>query len=827
MAPGRKKPQHAAILSSFAAGALLCLIIPAYGADLSVRNRLQTIVLHEQDGSWELQDTGSHRSILRSQVGAEIDQHWMRCSDYPRHQLQQSAFEDALGTGSQATMLCTGLAHQPSLTYSIQLYKDRPGGTVTAAVKNTTERSIAIQAIRPVDVPGERAIQLGDDEKSDRILSDSFSEDWPPLKIYSYQQAPGGVFRGVGSQLLYNREARVALFFGALTSQRFLSILRWRVTGKDPGYTVDSTGTTEIQASDPESGLVGAPARDLIPLSLPLAPGEQMESERLMFATGSDYLSMLENYGTAIRTLHHPRQTSTPLMGWWSWTAYYADITAGTAATNAQWLAQNLLPYGYDLFHLDLGYAYARGEYATPNRSQFPDGLLPTTREARHLGLRQGFWTAPFEVSDRSWVYEHHKDWLVHNAQGQPVNIGVGTEAGREVLYVLDATNPEAQQYLRATYKILTGQWGAQYIKLDFMDNTAIEGVYHRPHTTALEAQRIGLQIIRDTVGEHVLLDKDGSPMLNTVGLVDEGRLSQDTGHTFLRSKEAAPGIAARFYMDHNFFQSDPDAFTISKQLIEEREIEAPLTLDEAQASVTLAALAGGMFEIGDDLPALSSDPERLDLARNPALLEMIQLGRPAIAIDLLSYRDEDEQPSIFVLHEDQRQTMLAIFNWTDQERLHTVRLADLSLPEEHNYAVADVFHSGDSVAFRQGELKIENQPPHSVRLLKIADASTPPQAPAVIISAPTTALRGQTLHFTSTVNGNVPALQWTWDFGDGVQAHGPDAEHTYTQSGEFHVQLTATGVDGIPFHGQQTVSVKGNVKIPPAARLIQTDDSE
>ena len=59
----------------------------------------------------------------------------------------------------------------------------------------------------------------------------------------------------------------------------------------------------------------------------------------------------------------------------------------------------------------------------------------------------------------------------------------------------------------------------------------------------AREAQRIGLQVIRDTVGDDVILDKDGSPMLNPVGIVDTGRVSADTGHTFLRSKTAAPGL--------------------------------------------------------------------------------------------------------------------------------------------------------------------------------------------------------------------------------------------------------------------------------------------
>jgi alpha-galactosidase len=137
--------------------------------------------------------------------------------------------------------------------------------------------------------------------------------------------------------------------------------------------------------------------------------------------------------------------------------------------------------------------------------------------------LKVGIWTAPFEVAERAWIYEHHKDWLLHNAHGDPISIGEAEEMEGERLFVLDVTHPDAQEYLRQTYRTLVREWGVRYIKLDFMDNTAIEGYYHRPNTTALEAQRIGLEIIRKAVGEDVLLDKDGSPMLNPVGLVDEG----------------------------------------------------------------------------------------------------------------------------------------------------------------------------------------------------------------------------------------------------------------------------------------------------------------
>ena len=159
---------------------------------------------------------------------------------------------------------------------------------------------------------------------------------------------------------------------------------------------------------------------------------------------------------------------------------------------------------------------------------------------------------------------------------------------GVDTLYAIDTTHPGAQEYLRQTYKTLVREWGVRFIKLDFMDTTAIEGFYHRPNTTALEAQRIGLQVIRDTVGDDVILDKDGSPMLNPVGIVDTGRVSADTGHTFLRSKTAAPGIAARFYMNGNFFINDPDAFNITDTYLVEHSREHSCTFAGRQRRLRL-----------------------------------------------------------------------------------------------------------------------------------------------------------------------------------------------------------------------------------------------
>ena len=44
----------------------------------------------------------------------------------------------------------------------------------------------------------------------------------------------------------------------------------------------------------------------------------------------------------------------------------------------------------------------------------------------------------------------------------------------------------------------------------------------------------------------------------------------------------------------------------------------------------------------------------------------MARLGRASVPVDLLSYSEKDRQPSIFLLQETPRQSILTVFNWTD-----------------------------------------------------------------------------------------------------------------------------------------------------------------
>ncbi|MGB7190195.1 MAG: PKD domain-containing protein [Acidobacteriaceae bacterium] len=801
---------------NYGLGILLVACGPLASLRAQSSNSELNVKINATDGSYAL--SGSEGVVLRAGVAVKIDGRWLQSKDYPRHTEKRSQVTDDLGQAEEWTVTFSGLSGEPDLSYRLRHYSDKPFADLQATVDNTTAKSIEVEAIRPVAAMGNPVLNLGGPVTADRILSDSFSEDRPGMSIHDfgkfYEDTPN-LYRAVGSELVYNRTSGESFFAGALTSDKFITVLRIHAANDAGGarigaLEVDSTGTTELE-EDNDGSLRDSPPEYRVMLKLPVAAGAQLSSERLLLSVGKNYHRQLETYAHIIRQLHHPRISAPSPLGWWSWTAYYFGLSSGTALTNAQWEAEHLKKLGYDFFHIDEGYQYARGEYTTPDVGLFPNGMAPLERKVTGLGLTPGIWTAPFEISERAWVYQHHPDWLIHNAEGKPIPAG-WVSRKQDQLYMLDCTNPGAQEYLRQTYSTMAHDWGIRYIKLDFMDDSAIEGYYYRPHTTAMEAQRIGLGIIRKAVGEHVLLDKDGSVMLNPVGYVDFGRISQDTGHAFGRSREAAAGIAARYYMNRNYFVADPDAFSVTEQTIgaESRRRGPPLSLDDAKVSIALAAVSGGMYEIGDDLPILGSEPERLALVENQDLIDMARLGRSSKPVDLMTYLPDDQQPSIFLLKESGRQSILTVFNWTESPRTHSITLASLGLNGKGPYSVSDVF---DKKPLASSDSMVVTQPPHSVRVLKIIDTAVPAQAPAVEAQHPSSANTGEITTFTAnTMNAGVPAITYRWDFGDGVSADGRQVSHAYTHTGNYHVTLRAKGLDGLAGKTEFQLPVNGTI---------------
>jgi alpha-galactosidase len=265
--------------------------------------------------------------------------------------------------------------------------------------------------------------------------------------------------------------------------------------------------------------------------------------------------------------------------------------------------------------------------------------------------------------------------------------------------------------------------------------------------------------------------------------------------------------------MNRNYFVSDPDAFSISRHSsAAQGDHGGPktLTLSEAQVAIALAAVSGGMYEIGDDLPTLFLDRDRMALLENRDLLNIPKLGRASTPLDLMSYSPEDQMPSTFLLRESQRQSILTVFNWTAKERTREFKFSALGLSRQ--YAVSSVFGSGAAIGGEPATLSLKLSP-HSVTMLKMVDTTMAPSAPSLNIHPAEKIETGKPAMFSAESSAEgVPAISCRWDFGDGTSAEGMSVTHSYTHAGNFALHLTAEGIEGVPFEKTFQVTVSGKI---------------
>jgi hypothetical protein len=201
----------------------------------------------------------------------------------------------------------------------------------------------------------------------------------------------------------------------------------------------------------------------------------------------------------------------------------------------------------------------------------------------------------------------------------------------------------------------------------------------------------------------------------------------------------------------------------------------------------------------------------------------MVKLGRAAVPLDLLTYADQDEQPSVFLLREDQRQSILAVFNWTEHSASHRFSLSDLQLSSNHAYKLVDSFLPDQPLEIDRQTLRLDNQPAHSVKLIKIIDTSIPATAPSFVFQVPTQAKVGEEIAFSSMLSKDgPPALAHHWDFGDGVVSEGRTQTHTYTTAGNYTVRFLAEGLDGKAAEKTFSVEVSGSVTLAPPVRYSE-----
>jgi hypothetical protein len=144
-----------------ATACMLILVEACLGSQVAAHIEGLAVVVQPSDGTYEIQTRNGGNSVIHARVAAEIEHKWLKSTDYPKHEISQSNFEDALGHGRRITVTSSGLSNLPDLAYTLQIYDGRAFGVIETEVQNHTGKPLTIQSIRSVEAFGNKIIDLG------------------------------------------------------------------------------------------------------------------------------------------------------------------------------------------------------------------------------------------------------------------------------------------------------------------------------------------------------------------------------------------------------------------------------------------------------------------------------------------------------------------------------------------------------------------------------------------------------------------------------------------------------------------------------------------
>ena len=359
-----------------------------------------------------------------------------------------------------------------------------------------------------------------------------------------------------------------------------------------------------------------------------LSAGETLVLDPVWLSAGANPEALYTAYGelAAVRGgVSVPE--GIPLSGWATWYHFFEDITEAEVRENltlAQALPASSSMRAFDVFQIDDGWQKVWGDWTADEG--FPSGMPALAEDIAAAGFTPGLWMAPFYVDRSTDTYRDNPDWWVKDLDGEEItflNLNTGDYA------ILDVTHPDAAEWLRdlITAKVAEG-W--TYLKLDFLYAGAEVGIRHQ-QVTAIEAFHQGMSIIREAAGDAWIL-ACGAPLLPSLGYAQSFRTGADIAFGFDRIPKldylrwAARSTAARGWSNGLWWWIDPDQILV----------RPPFTDVEATGAVVANAVTGGVWMLGDDLPALSD--ARLGLALHDALMDMRGMrGQPRSPLAFVS----------------------------------------------------------------------------------------------------------------------------------------------------------------------------------------------
>jgi len=459
------------------------------------------------------------------------------------------------------------------------LYQRLTGATLQLSLINQTSSPFTLREVDLIEVSPPAELRLGPQPRRCKMLLNGY-HSWDRAVV-----EPIGVGRKLTSYwntAFYNPTSSEGVALGWITNLSSTNTLN--LLSDDQGLRFQARGDFGYRH---------------------LSPGEELVTDQLLILCGKAPLLLLEEYA---RLSYEATQEKSPSIappaedevptGWCSWYYYFDGVKETDIIENLNFAAVAFKPFGLQYIQIDDGFQQAAGDWDT--NQKFPHGHRWLTDQIHHQGFKAGLWVAPFAIAERSSIFKEHPGWLIKNEEGRPLQVWENQFWGGKI-YALDPTHPEAKQWLYQLFHRVVNEWGYDYVKIDFVFFAARGGVYHLP-LSPIEACRLGLETIREGVGEERFILGCGAPLGPSVGVVDGMRIGQDVSVRWESILPCIRATANRFFFHRRVWFNDPDCLVV----------RPPLNLQQAQMWASIVSLSGGMNLFSDRLIQLPEERIRL-----------------------------------------------------------------------------------------------------------------------------------------------------------------------------------------------------------------------
>jgi hypothetical protein len=512
-------------------------------------------------------------------------------------------FSDAIGTGTVLSIR-TG-DRDAQWVFSFVLYDGKKAGTVTASVKNTSEKTWKKNELHLLDLHDAAYMQFA---TNNVVMHVNGFQSWSSSDVVQLDSVNS--HKSYWSTIFYEPEAYRSVLLGFITN------------------TVAVNSITTEPFNVQEGVLRLQTDSDVKTLEVP--PGGEVTSDRFIISFDASPAENLRQYAQNLQVMapqiNKPftpitRQTTVSQndvpTGWCSWYYYYQHISEDSILQNLNFAARQLKRAGMKYIQIDDGYQQFAGDWEM--NKKFPHGHKWFVEQIHAKGFLAGLWIAPFAVAEHSSIYREHPDWLLRDEHDSLKMFSANDWWGGRI-YSLDPSIPEVQSWLENLFYTATHWWGYDYVKIDFLYFAGEGEAYHVPMSST-QAYQKGLQAIRRGVGSDKFILGCGAPLGSSVGYVDGMRIGTDVYAGWGGITPGVQAAAQRTLYHNNVWYNDPDCLLVRD----------PLSLDQARAWASVVALSGQMNMMSDKLAALPK--ERLDVLK----MTLPSYGTAATPVDLFT----------------------------------------------------------------------------------------------------------------------------------------------------------------------------------------------